>query len=113
MPITLQGTAGDFSAEFKRKLPGLEQAMVARGLDPADFIISKDSAASANARPIGPFFYDYTVFIGDDNFTITEPNDMRFLEYFYGRIVAPEEKPAPRKPAGLFGRFARWMTQPI
>ena len=113
MPITLQGTAGDFSAEFKRRLPGLEKAMIARGLEPNEFIISKDNAASANARPIGPFFYDYTVFVGGDNFTVTEPNDMRFLEYFYGRILAPDEEPVPRKQAGLFGRLARWMAQPI
>lgn len=106
MPITLQGIAGDFSAEFMRKLHGLEQAMVARGLDPAEFIISKESAASANARPIGPFFYDYTVFIGGEHFTVTEPNDMGFLEYFYGRILAPEEEPAPRKQVGLLGRLA-------
>ncbi len=113
MPITLQGTAGDFSAEFKRRLPGLERAMIARGLDPAEFIISRDSAASANTRPIGPFFYDYTVFVGDENFTVTEPNDMRFLEYFYDRILAPEEEPAQEKTPGLFGRLAKWMAQPI
>lgn len=113
MAITLQGTAGDFSAEFKRRLPALERAMIARGLDPADFIISRDNAASANARPIGPFFYDYTVFVGDEHFTVTEPNDMRFLEYFYGRILAPEDEPAQKKNLGLFSRLAKWMAQPI
>ena len=66
MPITLQGTVGGFSAEFMQELPRVEQAMTAHGLDPADFIISKDNAASANARPLGPFFYDYTVFVGDE-----------------------------------------------
>jgi hypothetical protein len=96
-----------------RKLPELEQAMAARGLDANDFIISKDNAASSNARPLGPFFYDYTVFVGDENFTVTEPNDIRFLEYFMDRILASDEAPAPRKPAGLFGRLAKWMAQPI
>jgi hypothetical protein len=105
VPITLQGTAGGFSAEFIRQLPHLEQAMAAHGLDPSSFIISKDNAASANMRPLGPFFYDYTVFVGDENFTVTEPNDMRFLEYFMDRIVAPDE-PA-HKPTGLFSRFAK------
>ncbi len=113
MPITLQGTAGGFSAEFRHKLPSVERAMIARGLDPAEFIISKDNAASANARPIGPFFYDYTVFIGDDHFTVTEPTDMRFLEYFYDRILAPDEEPVEDKSPGLFSRFAKWMAQPI
>jgi hypothetical protein len=113
MPITLQGTAGGFSAEFMRKLPDVEQAMIAHGLNLDDFIISKDNAASSNARPLGPFFYDYTVFVGDENFTVTEPNDAGFLEYFMDRILAPDEEPAPRKRAGLFGRFFRWMAQPI
>jgi len=113
VPITLQGTAGSFSAEFMRKLPALEQAMAARGLEPDAFIISKDNAASANARPIGPFFYDYTVFVGDEHFTVTEPNDMRFLEYFYGRIIAPDEEPAASPEDGMLARFARWMAQPI
>jgi len=113
VPITLQGTAGGFSAEFMRKLPEVEQAMTAHGLDPAEFIISKDNAASSNARPLGPFFYDYTVFVGGGNFTVTEPNDIRFLDYFLDRILAPDEEPAPRRHAGLFSRFAKWMAQPI
>ena len=113
MPITLQGTAGGFSDEFMRKLPQLEQAMAAHGLDPGDFIISRDNAASSNARPLGPFFYDYTVFVGGENFTVTEPNDIRFLEYFLDRILASDEASAPRKPASLFSRFAKWMAQPI
>jgi hypothetical protein len=46
MPITLQGTAAGFSAEFMSKLPELEAAMTARGLDANDFIVSKDNAAS-------------------------------------------------------------------
>ena len=114
VPITLQGTAGDFSAEFMRKLPGLERAMVARGLEPAEFIISKDNAASANARPIGPFFYDYTVFVGEEHFTITEPNDLRFFEYFYSRVLAPDEEAVEvRRHDGMLARFARWMARPI
>jgi hypothetical protein len=113
VPITLQGTAGGFSAEFVRKLPEVERAMAAHGLDPADFIISKDNAASSNARPLGPFFYDYTVFVGTENFTVTEPNDARFLAYFMDRILAPDDAPAPRTHDSLFGRLFRWMAQPI
>jgi hypothetical protein len=113
VPITLQGTAGGFSAEFIRKLPEIERAMIAHGLEPSDFIISKDNSASSNARPLGPFFYDYTVFVGDENFTVTEPNDARFLDYFMDRILASDEEPAPRRGPGLFGRLFRWMAQPI
>jgi hypothetical protein len=113
VPITLQGTVGGFSAEFMEKLPQVEQAMTAHGLDPNDFIISKDNAASANARPLGLFFYDYTVFVGGENFSVTEPNDIRFLAYFMDRILAPDEEPAPRTRASPFSRFFRWMAQPI
>jgi hypothetical protein len=113
VPITLQGTVGGFSAEFMRRLPEVERAMTAHGLEPADFIISKDNSASSNARPLGPFFYDYTVFVGGENFTVTEPNDSRFLEYFLDRVLAADEPPAQPRRASLFGRFARWMGQPI
>ena len=91
MPITLQSTVGGFSAEFMRKLPELEQAMIAHGLEPSQFVISKDRATPPAVPFIGPFFYDYTVFIGDESFTVTEPNDIRFLEYFYQRCIAEDE----------------------
>lgn len=105
MPITLQGTAGGFSAEFIGKLPELEAAMATRGLDANDFIISKDEAASAVARPLGPFFYDYTVFVGEEHFT--EPNDARFHAYFMDRILAADEAPAPRSHDTAFSRFCK------
>jgi len=115
MAIILQSTVGGFTAEFMRRLPELEQAMVAHGLEPSQFVISKDRATPATVPVIGPFFYDYTVFAGDENFTVTEPDDIRFLEYFYQRCIA-EDEPAqalqPRRP-GLISRFFRWMTQPI
>jgi hypothetical protein len=114
VPITLQGTAGGFSAGFMEQLPRVEQAMIAHGLDPNDFIISKDDAASANARPLGPFFHDYTVFVGDGSFTVTEPNDARFLDYFMDRILAPDDDaPAQLRRDTLFSRLAKWMARPI
>ena len=93
--ITLQSTIGGFSAEFMRRLPLVEQAMIAHGLEPSQFVISKDRATPPSVPFIGPFFYDYTVFVGDENFTVTEPNDMMFLEYFYQRCIA-EDEPATR-----------------
>jgi hypothetical protein len=116
--ITLQSTVGGFSPEFMRQLPGLEQAMVAHGLEPSQFVISKDPATPA-ASPfplIRPFFYNYTVFIGEENFTVTEPNDIRFLDYFYQRCIAEDEaapEPQRARRAGLISRVFRWMAQPI
>ena len=119
MAITLQSTVGGFSSEFMRQLPELEQAMVAHGLEPSQFVISKDSATpSASPLPfLWPFFYNYTVFVGGENFTVTEPNDIRFLDYLYQRCIAEDEtapEPPPRtRHAGLISRIFRWMAQPI
>jgi hypothetical protein len=113
--ITLQSTVGGFSSEFMRKLPDLEQAMVAHGLEPSQFVISKDWATPATAPFIGPFFYDYTVFVGGENFTVTEPNDIKFLDYFYQRCIA-QDQAAPeqqRRRPGLISRIFRWMERPI
>ncbi len=118
MAITLQSTVGGFTSEFMRKLPQVEQAMIAHGLEPSQFVISKDWATQA-AVPLPflrPFFYDYTVFIGEENFTVTEPNDIVFLDYLYQRCIAADETvpEAPRaRRAGLIGRIVRWMAQPI
>jgi hypothetical protein len=116
--ITLQSTIdGGFSAEFMRKLPDVEQAMRTHGLEPESFVISKDRATPPSVPFIGPFFYDYTVFFGEERFTVTEPNDITFLDYFYQRCIAEDEpeqeqQRAPRRP-GLISRVFRWMAQPI
>ena len=122
MAITLQSTIeGGFSPEFIRRLPQLEQAMIAHGLEPENFVISKDRATPPSVPFIGPFFYDYTVFVGDESFTVTEPNDIVFLEYFHQRCIA-EDEPAPEQQQelarrasrpGLIRRVFGWMTQPI
>jgi len=61
------------------------------------------------------------VFVGDDKFTVTEPNDSVFLEYFFRRCIeqddlAPDELSPDdlrqRRP-GLISRIFRWMAQPI
>ena len=118
MSIVLQSTV-NFSAEFMHKLPALEKTMVAQGLDPSSFVISKDRATPSSAVPfVGPFFYAYTVFVDGESFTLTEPNDMVFLDYFLKLCTAGEEdRPLPtlrreRQP-GPVRRFLRWMTQSI
>jgi hypothetical protein len=122
VPITLQSTVGGFSSEFMHRLPVVEKAMVAQGLEPSAFVISKDRAAPP-AFPLAPFFYEYTVFVGEEHFIVTEPNDSRFLEFFYQRCVAPDDKdganeadeaaPQRRRRAGLIHRIFRWMERPI
>ncbi len=115
MAITLQSTVGGFSSEFMRRLPQLEQAMVAHGLEPSRFLISKDPAATATVPLIGPFFHAYTVFVGDEHFSVTEPNDLEFLDYFHRLCIAADEAPqAQRRPRnGLISRIFRWMERPI
>jgi hypothetical protein len=116
--ITLQSTVGGFSSEFMRRLPELEQATVAHGLEPSQFVISKDWAtpASTPLPAMLPFFFNYTVFIGEENFTVTEPNDIRFLDYLYQRCIADDEtapEPQGERRTGLISRVFRWMAQPI
>jgi hypothetical protein len=117
MSITLQSTVGGFSAEFMRRLPAVERAMIAHGLEPEQFVISKDRATPPSVPFIGPFFYDYTVFVDEENFTVTEPNDIVFLDYFYQRCIAEDEvsaeQAAPRRHPGLIRRIFSWMAQPI
>jgi hypothetical protein len=118
--ITLQSTIdGGFSAEFMRKLPAVEQAMIAHGLEPESFVISKDRATPPSVPFIGPFFYDYTVFFGQESFTVTEPNDIVFLDYFYQRCIAEDEpgqeaeQERRQRHPGLIRRVFRWMAQPV
>lgn len=113
MSIILQSTVGGFEAQFMRKLPLVEQAMREHGLEPSEFVISKDYASTATVPFVGPFFYDYSVFFGDEKFTVTEPNDMVFLDYFFKRVLAADGPPElPQRP-GLMRRLFGWMTQPV
>lgn len=116
MSVILQGTVS-FDAAFVAQLPALESAMLAQGLKPSAFVISKDRATPATVPWIGPFFWDYTVFVDDDHFTVTEPNDLRFLQFLLDRIaaddsVAPELAPHFKWPQ-LLRRITSWMSQPI
>jgi hypothetical protein len=88
--IILQSTVVGFSAEFIRRLPELEQAMVAHGLE--------------------------LVFAGDEIFTVTQPDDIKFLEYFYLRFIteaATPPAPQGRRRLGLISRLFSWIMQPI
>ncbi|UWU91664.1 hypothetical protein [Bradyrhizobium sp. CB1015] len=111
MSIILQSTVGGFSEQFMRKLPPVEQAMREHGLEPSEFVISKDYASTATVPFLGPFFYDYSVFFGDEKFSVTAPNDMVFLDYFFKRVLAADRPPKRRRP-GLMQRLFSWMAQP-
>ena len=91
MSIILQSSVS-FSAEFMREVPMLEKAMIAHGLEPSKFVISKDfrlpvDAVMSSARSS----YDYTVFVDGEHFTLTEPNDMVFLDYFLKLCTAEDD----------------------
>jgi hypothetical protein len=78
--IKLQSSVGDFSPEFVERLPVLEKAMRDHGLDPSAFVIARKLAQSTFLqiafRPDGNLL-EYTVFVKDRSFTVTQPNDMR------------------------------------
>jgi hypothetical protein len=111
--IILQSTIGGFSGEFMRKLPKVEEAMIAHGLELSQFVISKDRATPATVRFAGPFFHDYTVFFDDGHFTVTEPNDMKFLDYFYQLVKAMDDPPPEPPRRSIIHSIFRWMEQPI
>jgi len=115
MPIRLQSTVGPFDESFLEKIPKVEKAMLAHRLDPSLFVISKDQSTIGNARACGPVFRDYTVFVGDKHFTVTQASDVRFLEYFYEHCIAPAEKsPTPEHKLGrVIAKLVHWMDQPV
>jgi hypothetical protein len=111
--IILQSTVGGFSAQFMRKLPQVEQAMREHGLEPSEFVISKDYASTATIPLMGPFFFNYSVFFGEEKFTVTEPNDMVFLDYFFKRVLTADGPPELPRRQGLIRRLFGWMSEPV
>jgi len=126
--IKLQSSCGDFSDAFVKRLPALEKAMIKQGLDPSDFVIAKDPSH----RPLLPYVFrmtgnpvDYTVFVKGESFTVTHPDDLSFLKYFYQRCVsdaeseddpdyaADKQPSANNKLAPWVGRLIAWFNKPI
>jgi hypothetical protein len=111
--IILQSTVGGFSAQFMRKLPLIEKAMREHGLDPSEFVISKDYASTATIPIMGPFFFNYSVYFGEETFTVTDPIDMVVLDDYLTRVHAVDDPPElPQRP-GLMRRFFGWMAQAV
>ena len=75
MSITLQSTVGGFSPEFMRKLPTVEQAMIAHELEPSAFMISKDRATPPTVPFIGP---DLSILIRGD-YVVSDATLNRFF----------------------------------
>jgi hypothetical protein len=112
MPISLQGTVA-FEPEFVGNLNMLTRTMIARGLDPDEFVISKDIASAPTLPFIGPLAYDYVVFSGGDDFAVTETGDQRFLEQFLGHIGDASDETPPLVQPGMFARLSRWMSPAV
>lgn len=125
--IKLQSTVGDFSPDFVKALPALEKAMTDHGIDPSNFVIAKDQARVTSLpiafRPDGDPL-EYTVFVKGRSFTVTQPNDMNFLAYFYSLCVPPKQKDAlhsiahavhseEKKLEALIARLEAWFDKPI
>jgi hypothetical protein len=54
------------------------------------------------------------VFVEGEHFTVTEPNDARFMEYLLARCVAADNPITPRHKAhSLLQKFLHWMEQPL
>ena len=125
--IKLQSSVGDFSPDFVKALPALEKAMTDHGVDPSNFVIAKDQARVTSLpiafRPDGDPL-EYTVFVKGRSFTVTQPNDMNFLAYFYSLCVPPKQEDAPhsiahavhseeKKLEALIARLEAWFDKPI
>lgn len=86
MSITLRSSVGPFDEAFLRRLPAVENALIARGLTPSRFLISKDRSLA------DPPNWDYTIFLDDEFCRVTQPDDTTLLDYFdaCGRVLDNE-----------------------
>jgi hypothetical protein len=121
--IMLQTSCGAFSKEFLEKLPAVEKAMRAKGLDPAGFVIAKDRSQVPRLtiawRPTGTPV-DYTIFVKGKSFTVTQPSDTAFLAYFYELCMAADDtgvrpsgaRHATAKSPSIFSRIVNWLNKP-
>jgi hypothetical protein len=123
--IKLQSACGAFSPEFLKKLPEVEAAMIAKGLDPAQFVIAKNRS-QVPILPIGwrpdgnPI--EYTVFVKGKSFTVTQTSDTGFLAYFYGLCMTPDGKDAAhagvlqgaaKRSESMLARLGKWLNKPV
>jgi hypothetical protein len=122
--ITLQSSREPFDESFIARLPAVEKAMLAQGLDPGAFVFAKNDAAVSRLpityRPDG-HPVDYTVTVRGRSFTVTQPNDLAFLHYFYDLCLRRPAKEEPhlyahtaeKKVEAFISRLERWLNEPI
>jgi hypothetical protein len=112
MPIGLESSEGyDFEATFRQQLPALEKAMIAQGLDPSLFTITKGPNSSYRPyRGVG-LYHDYIVDVRDESFTVTYADDAGFLAYFLHVCLSQDDPKAETrdKHSSLMGKLARWI----
>ena len=124
--IQLQSSIGAFDESFRKRLPAVEQAIREHGIDPAAFVIAKDAAHLTRLpiayRPDG-HPTEYTVFVKGRSFTVTQPSDLAFLEYFF-TLCVHEHKDDPhslahavhggeKKLQALIERLESWLDKSI
>ncbi|MCG6207027.1 hypothetical protein LPW26_20475 [Rhodopseudomonas sp. HC1] len=113
MPISLRGTVA-FEPEFVGNLNMLTRTMIARGLDPDEYVISKDIASAPTLPFVGPMAYDYVVIgAADDELIVTDSCDQRFLEHFLRHIGSTVDQTPPPVEPGMFARLSRWMSPAV
>lgn len=110
MQIRLQSCAGPFDSDFIDSLGDLESTMLRIGLDPNDFIVSKNFAPFGDNGPLDPepLACEYTVFVGTEHFTVTQADDLHFLTFFWQLCLSakPHRPASALKPGDLVTKFA-------
>jgi hypothetical protein len=109
-----------FEPSFRERLPAVEKIMVANGLDPSSFRITKCRNRAYHSYQGTGRYYDYEVNTGEDKFVVSFATDAAFLEYFLnactesdgsdGRVGADVARPSTeQKHSSLMGRLAQWI----
>jgi hypothetical protein len=83
-----------FRPRLPQKIAGAGKGYDRHGLNPSNFVIGKHEAQSPRLTialsPAGQPF-EYTVFVKDRSFTVTQPDDLGFLTYFWRLCFPPTE----------------------
>jgi hypothetical protein len=109
-----------FEASFRERLPAVEKIMIANGLDPALFKITKGRNRSGSSYYGTGRYYDYEVNTGEDKFVVSFATDAGFLEYFLNACTESDNsdnkggadvaRPSTgQKHSSLMGRLAQWI----
>ena len=106
MSITLRSSVGAFDEDFMRRLPAVEKALAARGLELSRCMISKDRSLA------DPPNWDYTIFLDDEFCRVTQPDDLTLLDYVdaCGRVLDDETASQHTTDSELAGaRLLQWI----